>query len=63
MQYNILEVDEITMEQFLKPTKFCDCDNKKIIEKEIKLIKNDDYTKEEELSILHFGLFAFTHWK
>ena len=42
------------MEHFLKPTKFCDCDNQKIIAKAKALTQNDKTPKEAALSIIHF---------
>jgi len=42
------------MENFLKSTKFCDCDNQKIIAKATELTRNDKTTREAALSIFHF---------
>ena len=41
------------MEYFLKPTKFCDCDNQKIIAKATTLTQNDKTPKEAALSIFY----------
>ncbi|UCC19651.1 MAG: transglutaminase domain-containing protein [Promethearchaeota archaeon] len=42
------------MEDYLKPTKFCDCDNQEIIDKAKELTKNDKTPKEMALSIFYF---------
>ena len=42
------------MEDYLKPTKFCDCDNQEIIDKVKELTKNDKTPKEMALSIFYF---------
>lgn len=39
---------------FLKPTRFCDCDNQEIIAKAKELTQNDNSPKEMALSIFHF---------
>jgi len=41
-------------EDFLAPTKFCDCDNQEIIKKAKELTENDNTPKEAALSIFHF---------
>jgi len=42
------------MENFLKSTKFCDCDNRRIKAKAIELTQNDKNPKETALSIFYF---------
>ena len=42
------------MEDYLKSTKFCDCNHQEIIEKAKELTKNDGTPKEAALSIFHF---------
>ncbi|MFX1327279.1 MAG: transglutaminase family protein [Promethearchaeota archaeon] len=42
------------MEDYLKATKFCDCDNQEIIAKAKELTKNDKTPKEMTLSIFNF---------
>ncbi len=42
------------MEVFLKPTKFCDCNNREIINKVKELTKKDKTPKEMVLSIFNF---------
>jgi len=42
------------MENFLKPTQFCDCDNKEIIAKAKELTKNYESPREAALNIFHF---------
>ena len=43
-----------SMEEYLKPTEFCDCNNQEIIAKAKKLTKHDKTLKEMALSIFHF---------
>ena len=42
------------MEDYLKPTEFCDCNNQEIIAKAKELTKNDKTPKEAALNIFHF---------
>lgn len=42
------------MDKFVKPTQFCDCDNKEIIAKAEELTKNDESPKSAALSIFYF---------
>ena len=42
------------MEDYLKPTEFCDCNNPEIIDKAKELTKNDKTPKEAALNIFHF---------
>ena len=42
------------MEDYLKPTEFCDCDNREIVAKAKELTKNDKTPKEMALKIFHF---------
>lgn len=45
---------KLFMEDYLKPTKLCDCNNPEIIAKAKELTKNDKTPKEMALSIFHF---------
>ncbi len=44
----------MNLEDYLKPTKLCDCDNQEIIAKAKELTQNDKEPKEVALSIFHF---------
>ena len=42
------------MENYLKPTEYCDCNHPDVIKKAEDLTRNDETPEEKALSIFHF---------